>query len=142
MTMRDWTRGAVAMGALLGGLMGVAGAQVIPPEQGGVARPGSPVASAQTGSTAGNSRIPGGMDPANDTRRPGVPAAVQEKMAIARNDERMKKLKADTDQLLALATQLKTDVDKTDKYTLSLDVVKRTAEIEKLAKNIRERMKD
>ena len=63
-------------------------------------------------------------------------------MAIAREDERQKRLQADTTQLLALATKLKEDMDKTDKYTLSLDVMKRTAEIERLAKAIRERMKE
>ena len=81
-------------------------------------------------------------DPMGDGRVPSLSASVSEKMAIARNEERQKKLQADTAQLLALATKLKEDVDKTDKYTLSLAVVKRTTEIEKLAKRIRERMKD
>ena len=81
-------------------------------------------------------------DSMSDGRVPSLSASVSEKMAIARNDERQKRLQADTAQLLALATKLKEDVDKTDKYTLSLDVLKRTAEIEKLAKSIRERMKE
>ena len=85
---------------------------------------------------------PGNADPMNDSRIPGMGPSVAEKMAIARNDERQKRLQSDTAQLLALATKLKEDVDKTDKYTLSLDVLKRTAEIEKLAKSIRERMKE
>ena len=85
--------------------------------------------------------MPSTMEP-SDSRSSGVPPALQEKMAIQRNDERQKRLVADTEQLLALATQLKDEVDKTDKHTLSLDVIKRTTEIEKLAKSIRERMKE
>ena len=96
----------------------------------------------QSGMPSQGSSRPGNGDPMGDTRIPGMGPSVAEKMAIARNDERQKKLQADTAQLLALATKLKEDVDKTDKYTLSLDVEKRTAEIEKLAKSIRERMKE
>jgi hypothetical protein len=91
---------------------------------------------------ASSSRVPGGLEPATDGRNLGAAQALQEKMAIQRNDERQKKLVADTQRLYDLASQLKDDVAKTDKYTLSLDVVKRTAEIEKLAKSIRDRMKD
>ncbi len=68
-------------------------------------------------------------------------AAMQQRQVHARNDERQKRLVADTDKLLALATQLHDDVGKTDKNILSLDVVKRAEEIEKLAHNVKERMK-
>jgi hypothetical protein len=57
------------------------------------------------------------------------------------NDERYAKLKHDTDELLQLATQLKQEVDKANSNTLSLDVIKKTEQIEKLAKSVRERMK-
>ncbi len=87
-------------------------------------------------------QAPGTNDPMNDPRVPATNKAIAEKMAVSRNEERQRKLVADTNQLLDLAMKLKDEVDKTDKYTLSLDVVKRTAEIEKLAKAIRERMKD
>ena len=55
--------------------------------------------------------------------------------------DRQKRLVADSDKLLALATQLHDDVGKTDKNILSLDVVKRAEEIEKLARAVKERMK-
>jgi hypothetical protein len=51
--------------------------------------------------------------------------------------ERQKKLAADTDKLLALATDLKKEVDKTNKDILSLDVVKKAEEIEKLARSMK-----
>ena len=59
----------------------------------------------------------------------------------ARNDERQKKLISDTEKLLSLATELKSDVDKTNKDTLSVDVVKKAEEIEKLAHSVKEKMK-
>ena len=59
----------------------------------------------------------------------------------ARNEERQKNLMQDTDKLLRLATELKQYVDKTDENTLSLDVIKKAEEIEKLAKKVREKMK-
>jgi hypothetical protein len=51
--------------------------------------------------------------------------------------ERQKKLQADTDKLLALATDLKKQVDKTNKDILSVDVVKKAEEIEKLAHSMK-----
>ena len=66
---------------------------------------------------------------------------LEEKQARTRNSERQKKLVADTDKLLALATELKQEVDKTDKDKLSVDVVKKADEIEKLARSVKEKMK-
>jgi hypothetical protein len=55
--------------------------------------------------------------------------------------ERQKKLAADTDKLLELAKQLKEQVDKTNKDVLSVQVVKKAEEIEKLARNMKGEMK-
>jgi hypothetical protein len=66
---------------------------------------------------------------------------IEEQQAKARSTERQKKLVADTDKLLALATELKTDVDKTNQNILSMDVIKKADEIEKLAHSVKERMK-
>jgi hypothetical protein len=55
---------------------------------------------------------------------------------------RQKQLKEDTEKLLQLATELKTSVDKTNEHVLSLDVVKKAEEIEKLAKHIKTNMRD
>lgn len=59
----------------------------------------------------------------------------------ALNKQRQAELQKDTDHLLELATQLKEYVDKTNEHTLSLDVVKKADEIEKLAKSVKEKMK-
>jgi hypothetical protein len=80
-----------------------------------------------------------GVDP-NDDPNPFGPhrAEQQEKM---RNADRQKRLVADTEKLLALATDLKEQVDKTTKDTMSVDVIKKADEIEKLAHSVKERMK-
>ena len=62
----------------------------------------------------------------------------QEKL---RNNDRQKRLVADTDKLLVLATDLKAQVDKSNKDTLSVGVIKKAEEIEKLARSVKERMK-
>ena len=58
-----------------------------------------------------------------------------------RNEERQKELVRDTDKLLALATELKSEVDKTNKDVLSVEVVKKAEEMEKLARTVKDRMR-
>jgi hypothetical protein len=65
----------------------------------------------------------------------------EEQQARLRNTDRQKRLVADTDKLLSLVTDLKAQVDKSTKDTLSLDVIKKADEIEKLAHSVKERMK-
>jgi hypothetical protein len=55
--------------------------------------------------------------------------------------ERVAALKSDTDKLLKLSVELKQFVDKSDENVLSLDVIKRADEIEKLAHSVKEKMK-
>jgi hypothetical protein len=55
--------------------------------------------------------------------------------------ERVAALKNDTDKLLKLSIELKAYVDKSDENVLSLDVIKKADEIEKLAKSVRDKMK-
>jgi hypothetical protein len=62
-------------------------------------------------------------------------------MAKRANLERQADLKRDTEKLLKLATELKESVDKTTEGTLSLDVVKKAEEIEKLAHSVKDKMK-
>lgn len=55
--------------------------------------------------------------------------------------ERVAELKSDTDKLVKLSMELKGYVDKSDENVLSLDVIRKAEEIEKLAKSVREKMK-
>jgi hypothetical protein len=55
--------------------------------------------------------------------------------------ERVAALKSDTDKLLKLSVELKQYVDKSDENVLSLEVIKKAEEIEKLAKSVKDKMK-
>ena len=55
--------------------------------------------------------------------------------------ERVAALKNDTDKLLKLSVELKAYVDKSDENVLSLEVIKKADEIEKLAKSVKDKMK-
>ena len=63
-------------------------------------------------------------------------------MSRERSVLRQKQIVEDTAQLLDLAKQLKDAVDKTSKDQLSLEVVNTASEIEKLAKTVKEKMRD
>jgi hypothetical protein len=58
------------------------------------------------------------------------------------NLQRQAQLKADTDKLLELSRQLKEYVDKTNENILSVDVVKKADEIEKLAHSVKQKMSE
>jgi hypothetical protein len=57
------------------------------------------------------------------------------------NLDRQAALKADAEKLLKLATELKQSVDKTSASVLSVEVVKKAEEIEKLAHSVKDKMK-
>ncbi|MGO9086193.1 MAG: hypothetical protein ACLQBK_13285 [Candidatus Sulfotelmatobacter sp.] len=79
-----------------------------------------------------------GLPPANgdDTRE-----QLEHDLAKKAAKERVAALKTDTDKLLKLSVELKQYVDKSDENVLSLDVIKKADEIEKLAKSVKDKMK-
>ena len=92
--------------------------------------------------------IPPSSTPPNMPQVPGLnrepepstgPTSVR--LEHMREDDRRKHLLADTARLVALTSELKEEVDKSTKDELSLDVVRKAAEIEKLAHDVKERMK-
>lgn len=58
------------------------------------------------------------------------------------NKRRQQDIRTDTDKLFQLATELKAAVDKTNENLLSLEVVRKADEVEKLAKRVKEKMRD
>lgn len=56
--------------------------------------------------------------------------------------DRQLALRRDTEKLVALAAELKQNVDKTSPSILSMDVIKKAQEIEKLAKSVKDKMKE
>ncbi len=79
----------------------------------------------------------------NDPLGPPNPAVGPNarKLEHLREDERHKRLLSDTAKLVELTNELKDEIDKSSKDELSLDVVRKAAEIEKLAHDVKERMK-
>lgn len=71
-----------------------------------------------------------------------IEAKIKKDQAKAMNKDRVKEIQQDTTKLLDLATELKKSVDAAGDNTLSLEVIRKTDEIEKLAKKVRDKMKE
>ena len=71
----------------------------------------------------------------------GVPPDIQKEMRKKANVQRQADLKRDTERLLKLSTELKEYVDKSNENILSLDVIKKADEIEKLAHSVKQKMR-
>ena len=56
-------------------------------------------------------------------------------------EKRQAEIAADTEKLYRLAKELKVEMDKSTKDTLSLTVIRKAEEVEKLARSLKERMK-
>ncbi|MGA8670704.1 MAG: hypothetical protein WB679_12550 [Terracidiphilus sp.] len=77
---------------------------------------------------------------ANDQMKMRDQKAKQQNFDAA-NAERKRQLSDESAKLLTLAMALKAEVDKTNKDMLSLNVIRKADEIEKLAHNVKEKMK-
>ncbi len=82
-----------------------------------------------------------GMEGNHERDAPAVSPQMQEQMADRRNSDRQRQLVADTEKLFSLAQQLRDEVAKSNKDQLSVPVVKKSEEIEKLAKAVKEKMR-
>ena len=71
----------------------------------------------------------------------GPRAKMERDLAKKANQARQADLKRDTDKLFKLANELKDYVDKTNENLLSVVVVKKAEEIEKLARSVKDKMK-
>ncbi len=80
--------------------------------------------------------------PQVETRQDPAQKEMQDRMSKAANKKRQQDIRDDTDKLFQLATELKSAVDKTNENMLSLDVVRKAEEVEKLAKKVKEKMKE
>lgn len=66
---------------------------------------------------------------------------MQQRQIKAMNLQRQQDIRKDTERLFQLATELKAAVEKSNENMLSLDVVRKAEEVEKLAKQVKEKMK-
>jgi hypothetical protein len=76
------------------------------------------------------SQVPATAEAPADTSKPMPPQTPQQKQ-----------LADDTAKLLTLANELKAELDKSTKDTLSLNVIKKAEQVEKLAHKVRDEMK-
>jgi hypothetical protein len=85
------------------------------------------------------------MDPSqqadNQSQQQDQQKQEQERKRRELNLQRRKQISEETAMLIQLTTELKAEVDKTDKDTLSIVVIRKAEDIEKLAHAVRENMK-
>lgn len=87
-------------------------------------------------------QLPGIPQPGTGDRDDsGIPKDMRKAMEKKANERRQAELKRDTDRLLKLSQELKAYVDKTNENVLSLDVIKKADEIEKLAHSVKVKMR-
>ena len=79
--------------------------------------------------------------PVSDKSATDKPLTDKQKKEADQLAQRQKELTGDTAKLLTLANELKAEMDKSTKDTLSLSVVKKADEVEKLAHKVRDEMK-
>jgi hypothetical protein len=75
-----------------------------------------------------------------DTNDPAM-VRLREQQKRAEETERHKRMVSDTDKLLELATELKMEVDKSSKDEMSVAAIRNAGDIEKLAHEVKEKMK-
>ena len=88
----------------------------------------------------GQSGSPAEGSNAQATPNAGNQSAAEQKAGTADTD-RKQQITSDSSQLLTMAIALKAEVDKTNKDTLSMNVIRKADEIEKLAHTVKEKIK-
>jgi uncharacterized membrane protein YhiD involved in acid resistance len=78
----------------------------------------------------------------NESQQDRFQKEMQDRLFKEANKKRQQDIKSDTDKLFQLATELKAAVDKTNENMLSLDVIKKAEQVEKLAKKVKENMRE
>ena len=98
--------------------------------------------------TAASVKVSGGQIPAPSLpwanhvpgmSQPDIMRQLEQKRMLM--SERQKRLVSDTEKLVELTTALKEQVDESNKDVLSLDMIKKAEQIEKLAHSVKERIK-
>ncbi len=82
--------------------------------------------------------IPNSTDPADHAE---LEAELQRKLQIQQQKKRFEDMKRDSQKLLQLATELKQYVDKSGEDMLSLEVLRKAEEMEKLARQVKNNMR-
>jgi hypothetical protein len=86
-------------------------------------------------------QLPPPLGPRQEEPTPDIPPSIRKEMEKKANQQRQADLKRDTEKLLKLSTELKDYVDKSNENILSVDVIKKADEIEKLAHSVKTKMR-
>ncbi len=87
-----------------------------------------------------NSQMPS-IDGRNANDNGTLPPSILDRQAKMRNDARQQQMVKDTDKLVELATELKQEMANPGKDVNQDDVARKAAEIEKLAKSVKDHMR-
>jgi hypothetical protein len=87
------------------------------------------------------SGVPHAHDQGMDDDVNPMAATAHERMIHQANEQRHKRMLDDANKMVQLSNELKADVEKTQKDELSIEVMKKAAEVEKLAHDVQQRMK-
>ena len=104
-----------------------------------VAQEGQPAATQSGQSTTAAQAAAPSADSKPETAAPAIQTGQQ--IAADAENERKKQIADESTKILAMALALKAEVDKTTKDTLSINVIRKADEIEKLAHTVKEKMK-
>ena len=91
--------------------------------------------------SVGHAAVGSAIRPTGTSGRAGDSSGYRAQNGQERAKNRYQSIKRDSEKLLELATELKQYVDKSGESVLSMDVVKKCDEIEKLSKSVRAKMK-
>jgi len=116
--IKDWTR------VFAGAVFGIAFACV--------AQDGHPAAGSAVQNPTAAAAVPHAQNSGKQSKQQNAAAA---------DNERKRQISDESTQLLALAVALKAEVDKTNKDVLSLNVIRKADQIEKMAHTVKEKMK-
>lgn len=105
---------------------------------------GAPIAGAQItpGVPTLKTGLPGDADHSRDQPPDPMQELMENKNKLQRNDDRQRRLVSDTDRLLLLANQLKSEVAASGSETMTPLMLHQMDEIEKLARSVKEKMRN
>lgn len=137
--MKPLTVGVVVAAVVLSA---ASGARVFGQRQGGTTMPVQPITPVAPTINSNRSNFPMGMGSPDPSM--GIPDVLGGRMSElqtrVRNNERQKRLESDTEKLVGLVTDFKSQVQG-DKSLSPAELSKRAEEIEKLARSVKDRMR-
>jgi hypothetical protein len=96
----------------------------------------------QVAGQTSNPRQAGANSPFPSSPGDEISPYFQDSLRAKRNDERQRRLESDTQRLVSLANQLKSEVTASGAESMTPEMLRQMDEIEKLARNVKDRMRN